>query len=102
MVPIGPIWSPVVWLINWIKDQWAAAQDGFWSQIVIPDVPSWVQDLVTWIGTVMDNAAKLGNWIPWPVAAIVAGSVVVCLIAAVVIQVARIVASFVSLGGGAT
>lgn len=72
------------------------------NQIVVPLPPGWFTDGVVAINTLMVEAGKLGHWIPWPIAVIVGLAVTGCVVAALVIQAVRIIASFFSLGGGAT
>ena len=67
---------------------------------LIPDPPGWVAQAPAMIATVLGYATSLGNWVPVGLFAAVTASVVVCLVAGFAIKVARIVASFVTLGGG--
>ena len=67
---------------------------------LVPPVPAWVNDGAGMISTVLGYATALGNWVPLPVFGVVVAAVVVCLVAGLAIKLARIVASFVTLGGG--
>lgn len=64
-------------------------------------VPSWVTDessnFATWLG----YAQGMGAWLPLGLAFTVIGVVFICVAAGFTIRVVRIVASFLTLGGGA-
>lgn len=51
-------------------------------------------------GTVVSSAASMGAWIPWSVVGAALAVVAAVLVTAGVIKLVRIVASFVTLGGG--
>lgn len=67
---------------------------------LVPPVPSWVSQASGMISTVLGYATALGNWVPVGIFGVVVASVVVCLIAGLAIKIARIGASFGTLGGG--
>lgn len=52
------------------------------------------------IGQIFGWAAGLGNWVPWSAIGPALGVVVLVLAAAGVVKLVRIVASFLTLGGG--
>lgn len=52
------------------------------------------------VGTVFSYAAGFGAWVPWGAVAAALGVVVAMLAASAVIKLVRIVASFLTLGGG--
>lgn len=65
-----------------------------------PDPSSSISSATSGIGQVFSWAAALGNWVPWsavgPALVVVGGA----LVTAGVIKLVRIVASFLTLGGG--
>lgn len=69
---------------------------------VMPDwaPPSWVTDAGGVLGTVVEGGASLGAWIPWGTVGIVVAAIFTSIGVAFGIKVARIVASFLTLGGG--
>ena len=73
-----------------------------WLLSLFPDVavPSWVANADGWFTTLLGNAASMGAWVPWTLLLSVAGVVAVCLAAGFTIKLVRIVASFLTLGGG--
>lgn len=110
---MGWLWQLAAGLIQWGLEQvvaflswWMGLLNGgvgfLLDGIEIPEPPQWLVDAPAAVAIVMEWAGALGHWIPWPVAVTVALSVLGCLIAGLVIQAVRIVASFFSLGGGAT
>lgn len=62
--------------------------------------PGWLDTASGHLATVLGYGAALGAWIPWQVAGIVFGSLMVALGVSFGIKVVRIVASFLTLGGG--
>lgn len=63
-------------------------------------VPGWVDGASGHLTTILGYGAGLGAWIPWQIAGIVFGSLMIALGISFGIKVARIVASFLTLGGG--
>ena len=78
-------------VVKWIAAKIAA---------VVPDVPSWVSQGSAGIRTVMTYATSLGNWVPLTLFVVCVTAVVGCLVAGLLIKVIRIIASYVTLGGG--
>jgi len=64
------------------------------------DAPSWLTSASSYLTVVWSYGAGLGAWIPWPIVGTVVASVLVCVGIGFAIKVARIVASFMTLGGG--
>lgn len=89
-------------LFDRFLDWFIAAVQKFGAQLqsLVPPVPGWVTDGPGMIARLMGYATALGNWVPLPLFAIVVASVVVCLVAGLGIKVARIAASFLTVGGG--
>lgn len=64
------------------------------------NAPSWMVNASGYLATVWSYGAGLGAWIPWSMVGTVLASVLVCVGIGFGIKVARIVASFMTLGGG--
>lgn len=63
-------------------------------------LPSWWLDVRGQIQQLSDQAAGFGAFVPMGTVVAAAGFVVACLAAAMVIKLVRIVASFITAGGG--
>lgn len=63
-------------------------------------VPGWVDDSSGHFATVWAAGAGLGAWIPWTLAASVVAAILSCVVIGLAIKVIRIVASFLTVGGG--
>lgn len=70
------------------------------SLVNFPPVPAFVADAGGYATTVGGYVVSTGAWIPWPILASVLAAYGVCLAAGLVVKTVRIVASFVTLGGG--
>lgn len=88
--------------VEWLQGLFAGVWDWIVDGIEVPAPPAWLTEASALVGQLMDYAGQLGHWVPWPVAVAVALFVVGCLVAALVIQIVRIIASFATLGGGGT
>lgn len=77
------------WIVNGVLD-------------AIPEVgvPGWLLSLSGMLGSLFDMGASLGAWIPWTLVGAVAGTVVATWAIAFGVKLTRIVASFLTLGGG--
>lgn len=69
---------------------------------LLPDgeAPSWVTDAGETLSSVLAYAAPVGNWLPLQLAGTVLVAFLACVAAGFGIKVARIVASFLTVGGG--
>lgn len=67
---------------------------------LVPDVPGWVVRASGGLQTVAEYGSKLSAWVPFPFVLGVLGTVLACMAAGLLIKVARIVASFLTAGGG--
>jgi hypothetical protein len=63
-------------------------------------VPTWLSDLSSGVSTIAGYGAGLGVWMPVPLIVSVVTTVVAAWLVAFGIKIARIVASFLTLGGG--
>jgi hypothetical protein len=89
-------------LVDWLLDFLHMAVGKFFSVIrsAIPAPPAWLTQGSDFIHTVMGYVGALDSWVPMSIALPITLFVVVALVAGLVIKVARIVASFLTLGGG--
>lgn len=62
--------------------------------------PSWLADGDGLLQTIWSYGSGLGAWVPWTTVAQVFAAVISCLVAALSIRLVRIVASFLTGGGG--
>jgi len=70
------------------------------SLITVPEPPDFLDDAGGYIATVGGFVANTSMWIPWALIAGVIGAWVVAMGAMIAIKGVRIVASFLTLGGG--
>lgn len=87
-------------IFEWLYGLLASLWEALCAALPAVPVPGWLTGGAATVGEVLGKAAALGNWVPFELAAVVVASVVVCLLAGVAIKVARIVASFMTVGGG--
>lgn len=83
-----------------VLDWWASAIAFIGGLISLPPVPSFLADLPGYVSTAASYVASTGVWIPWALMGTVIGVWAVCLAAGLAVKVVRIVASFLTLGGG--
>jgi hypothetical protein len=62
--------------------------------------PGWVGNTAGMVASLMDYGSGLGAWINWPLMGIVAATIGGVMLLSFGIKVTRIVASFLTLGGG--
>lgn len=63
-------------------------------------VPAWVGSVTSGIAGLVGYANGLGAWVPMNFVLVVAGSVLACMAIGFAIKLVRIVASFLTAGGG--
>lgn len=77
---------------------------GFWAWLIesfpAPDPPEWWDTVQGAIDTVNDHITGLGAWLPFPLLRTVLGTVFALLLISLAIKIVRIVASFLTAGGG--
>lgn len=81
-------------LVNWLE--WLGGQLGS----LVPPVPSWLSSLPAQIRTLVGWIAQGGAWFPVELLAPVLLVLLGAWVAGLAIKIARIVASFLTLGGG--
>ncbi|XAG93425.1 hypothetical protein [Propionibacterium phage Philemon] len=87
------------WLFQMLAKAWAgllAKVDG-----MVPDVPDGVSSGIGGLAGAAHFIAPIWGWLPGGALLIALGILVVCLGASVTIRIVRIIASFLTLGGGA-
>lgn len=62
--------------------------------------PAWLTTIGTAVGTVYSYAGQMGVWFPVTLVRNVALAVIASILAGFIVKVVRIVASFVTIGGG--
>lgn len=83
-----------------LLDFWASAVAWIGGLIHLPAVPSFFSDVPGYIATASTYVASTDVWIPWTLLSTVIGAWAVCMGVALTIKLVRIVASFLSAGGG--
>lgn len=81
--------SWVTGFIGWIVERFA-----------VPEVPSWLTGAPAQISDLGAKLAGTGQWIPWEIAQTVLSAVALCIAAGITVKLVRIVASFLTAGGG--
>lgn len=89
-------------VIDWLLDLLNDAVTKLFSLIAsaVPSPPAWLSDGANMISTVVQYAGEFDSWVPMSIAGPIVVIVPVCLVAGLIIKVARIVLSFFTLGGG--
>lgn len=62
--------------------------------------PGWLTSITSNVSTVMGGVDGMSAWIPWPLLVTVGGACLASWLVGLTVKVVRIVASFVTLGGG--
>jgi hypothetical protein len=80
---------------------WVASFVGWIGGLIqLPDPPNWIAGAPAAASAVAGYVADTGSWIPWTLMQAVILTWVTVLAAGLAIKVVRIVASFLTLGGG--
>lgn len=85
---------------KWILDWFAAGIAWLGGLLDVPGPPAFITSIPGYIADASQYLAGTGPWIPWAVIVTVLAAYAVCVVAGVALKVARIVASFMTLGGG--
>lgn len=67
---------------------------------LVPDVPLWVRDVSAPVSWLLNHLSVVSEWVPIGFMFGVAGSILACMLIGLFIKIARIVASFLTAGGG--
>lgn len=85
---------------EWALRAFASFVSTVFGWVEVPEPPSWIGDIGGYLSTVGAYFDGTGNWIPWAlVAAVLAGWAGVLLFG-LAVRFVRVVASFLTLGGG--
>lgn len=89
-------------ITDWLIGFMGKAVTKFFAVITdaLPSPPAWLSQGTGFIQTVVSYAGMFDSWVPMSIAAPIVIFVPLALVAGLVIKVARIVASFLTLGGG--
>lgn len=68
--------------------------------VSLPDPPAFLGTLAGYVQQAAGYVASTGAWMPWGLLLAVIAAYAACLTAGVVVKLARIVASFLTAGGG--
>lgn len=70
--------------------------------VLVPAAPSWVSQGVGYVGQVLGFLNGFESWVPVTLGLTVAGIIAATWVVSVTIQLARVIVSYLTLGGGAT
>lgn len=76
-------------VVDWVMAQLQGFWDWLVSMIPVPAPPAWLTGAASTAAIVMDKAAQLGHWIPWPVAVAVALTVVTIWVVVMGVKVVK-------------
>ena len=88
-------------MIQWVFDLLAALINFFLS--LFPDMPpiqSLAAQIASGVSTISSYASKVGEFVPWSLVTGCMATIFAALIVGFIIKVVRIVASFLTAGGG--
>ncbi|MEI8081427.1 MAG: hypothetical protein WCI74_06225 [Actinomycetes bacterium] len=85
---------------EWLMNTFSGTVAWLMMLVTVPAPPSWLADAGGYIATVGTYVTGTGVWIPWALISAVLGGWAVVMVAMVAIKGLRIVASFLTLGGG--
>jgi len=84
------------WLLSAVSWLWQTVI----GHVPFPSVPSWLSTAGAASSSLASHFAGLGAWLPFPLLTTIAGTWLLVLVASLGLKVARIVASFLTVGGG--
>ena len=87
-------------IFEWILGLLGSALHGLFGLMPHVDVPGWLTSISGPIGTVFAQAASMGVWFPMGLLGTVTAAVFAAWLVGFGIKLVRIVASFLTLGGG--
>jgi hypothetical protein len=70
------------------------------SNLGLPDPPAFLTDLPGYVATASQYVAGTGAWFPWALVITIVGIWATVLLVSLSVKVFRIIASFLTLGGG--
>ena len=87
-------------IVQWFMTALQAVFDKIFSVMPVMDPPAWFTGAGAAIGSLFGAAASMGVWIPIPLALNVMAVLFTAMFGGAIIKLARIVASFLTAGGG--
>ena len=87
-------------ITTYIVGWWGSFVGWLGGTVHLPAVPSFLGDLAGYVATAGSYVASTGAWIPWSLMVTVIGVWAACLGAGLAVKVVRIIASFLTAGGG--
>lgn len=87
-------------IVQWFMTAMQAVFDKVFSVMPALDPPAWFTGAGTALSGLFSAAASMGVWIPIPLALNVMGVLFASMFGGAIIKLARIVASFLTAGGG--
>lgn len=88
------------WATDWLMELLKVAWNGLVDQVPTITLPTWWGDMVAGVGQVMALMGQMSFWVPVDVFLPAVLAVAAAFAVALAIRIARIVASFATLGGG--
>lgn len=86
-------------IVRWATARLEAFLNWFWDLTTPPD---WLITAIDQAATFIGSFSGLGHWIPVTLIGIAIGGVAAVWAIGMIVQVVRIILSFITLGGGAT
>lgn len=87
-------------LVQWFLDVLVTIVEASFGLLPAFDPPTWFTDSGSGISAVFDNAAHMSVWLPVGLGFTVAVALLTCIVIGFGIKMTRIVASFLTAGGG--
>jgi hypothetical protein len=83
-------------VVHW----WASFVVFIGGLVTVPAPPAFLGQLAGWVTTARSYVASTDVWLPWPLAVAVLAAYAGSLLAGLAVKLVRIIASFLTLGGG--
>jgi len=87
-------------IVEWFVGVLAGLAEWLLARLPVSEPPGWIAEGVGSITTLFGYMHSVSVWVPVALGGVVVTAVLACLVIGMGIKVARIVASFATLGGG--
>lgn len=87
-------------ITQWLIDMVTSFVQGLLDLVPLPPIPDWLSSGAGAVGSVAAQMGALSNWIPVTVGVAIIGTILAIIVAAAAVKVVRIIASFLTAGGG--
>lgn len=87
-------------ITEWVIGVLVGAVHGLLGTLPVMTPPAWLTGAAGNASTVMGTVNGMGTWMPWPILLTVSAACLTTWLVGFGIKVVRIIASFVTLGGG--